>query len=128
MHEWEISFGEGFPLRSADASVSQIAPETAIPGFIVFSNRALALAGWMSGLELAFLKVDGNPPARLILETGASESWILANLPDRQTQEEALKFERGKQKAQNLHFIAVQSSPQSESFAGFWLLQELNLA
>jgi hypothetical protein len=128
MHEWDISFGEAFPLRSADASVSPIAPETAIPGFIVFSNRAVALAGWMSGLELAYLKVDGNQPARLILETGASESWILANLPDRQTEEEALKFESGKQKAQNLHFIAVQSSPQSESFAGFWLLQELNLA
>ena len=28
------------------------------------------------------------------------------------------------QKANNLHFLAIQSNPESQSFAGFWLLQE----
>lgn len=123
MSEWEIGFGEAFPLQMLD-----IQPETRISGVIVFSPRAVPLAGWLSGLELAFLKVDGDPPSRLLLETGANETWILANFSDRQTQTEAIGFEEAKQKAQMVHFIAVQSNPQSESFAGFWLLQELNLA
>jgi hypothetical protein len=38
---------------------------------------------------------------------------------------EAKGFESAKEKAQKVHFIAVQSDPTSEAFAGFWLLQEL---
>ena len=122
MHEWNIDFGEAFPLE-----IIGLTPETKIPGIVIFSTRAVPLAGWMSGLELAFLKFDSGPTARLILETGASESWILAKLKDPQTQAEAAGFEEAKQKALGVHFLAVQSSPQAESFAGFWLLQELNL-
>ncbi len=122
MHEWNIDFGEAFPLE-----IIGLTPETKIPGIVIFSTRAVPLAGWMSGLELAFLKFDSGPIARLILETGASESWILAKLKDPQTQAEAAGFEEAKQKALGVHFLAVQSSPQAESFAGFWLLQELNL-
>ncbi|MDJ0547491.1 MAG: Tab2/Atab2 family RNA-binding protein, partial [Microcystis sp. M53601_WE4] len=40
------------------------------------------------------------------------------------TLNEAKNFEEAKQKANNLHFLAIQSNPESESFAGFWLLQE----
>ncbi|MGF1490314.1 MAG: Tab2 family RNA-binding protein, partial [Prochloraceae cyanobacterium] len=35
---------------------------------------------------------------------------------------EAKGFEAAKEKANGVHFLAVQSSPESESFAGFWLL------
>jgi hypothetical protein len=85
------------------------------------------LAGWISGLELAFLKFDSGPLPRLLLETGASDSWILANLKNPQTMAQAKEFEEAKQKAKGVHFLAVQSSPQTESFAGFWLLQEIDL-
>ena len=122
MHEWDIGFGEAFPLQ-----MSGVTSETKIPGVIIYSPRAVPLAGWMSGLELAFLKFDNRPVAKLLLETGASESWILANLKDAKIQAQAQEFEDTKQKANGVHFIAVQSSPQVESFAGFWLLQELNL-
>lgn len=128
MHEWEIDFGEAFPILGEHSLVPQLTPETPIPGLIIFSPRALALAGWISGLELAFLKVDLNSPARIVLETGASDRWILANLTNPQLQAEAKGFDDAKQKAQMVHFLAVQSSPQSESFAGFWLLEELNLS
>jgi hypothetical protein len=121
MHEWDIAFGEAFPLQ-----ICGITPETKVPGLIVFSSRALPLAGWISGLELGFLKVDSSPAARLLLETGLTESWILLNLKNPQMAE-AKAFEAAKQKANGVHFLAVQSSPQAESFAGFWLLQELNL-
>ena len=121
MHEWDIAFSEAFPLQ-----LSGITPETIVPGLLIFSQRALPLAGWLSGLELAFLRVDTSNPT-LLLETGATDNWILANLKKPQTLEEAKAFETAKQKANKVHFLAVQSSPQAESFAGFWLLQELNL-
>ncbi|HEY9809588.1 MAG TPA: Tab2/Atab2 family RNA-binding protein [Halomicronema sp.] len=126
--EWDIAFGDHFPILGENSLVPEITPETPIPGLIIFSPRAVALAGWMSGLELAFLKADGVPPDRLLLETGATESWILANRLNKETQVEAKNFQLAKQQAQNVHFIAVQTDPNSESFAGFWLLQELNLS
>ncbi|MFN6566034.1 Tab2/Atab2 family RNA-binding protein [Dendronalium sp. ChiSLP03b] len=122
MTEWEIGFGEAFPLELA-----QVSPETRIPGVLIFSPRALPIAGWMSGLELAFLKFDTSQGERLVLETGATESWILANIKNPQTLAEAKGFEEAKQQANGVHFIGVQSDPQAESFAGFWLLQEVNL-
>jgi len=124
MPEWEIAFTRAFPL-----TMLQLAPDTKIPGLVIFSHRALALAGWMSGLELAFLKMDNSSAKpRLLLETGLSDRWILANLTTPQLQAEAQGFEQAKQAAQQVHFVAVQSDPEAESFAGFWLLQELNLA
>jgi hypothetical protein len=123
MPEWEIGFGESFPLP-----LGEVASDTVVPGVIIYSPRAVPLAGWMSGLEIAALKVDtAATPARLILETGASDSWLLANITNPQTLQIAQDFEQAKQKANQAHFLAVQSSPESEVFAGFWLLQEINL-
>ncbi|WP_346292059.1 Tab2/Atab2 family RNA-binding protein [Sphaerothrix gracilis] len=120
MPEWEIDFGEAFPLEMVGVS-----PDQRIPGVIIFSPRALPLAGWMSGLELAYLNASPAPqPAQLLLETGTTESWILANLNTPKAQTEAQNFEQAKQAANQVHFVAVQSSPEAESFAGFWLLQE----
>ncbi|MCC5666460.1 Tab2/Atab2 family RNA-binding protein [Nostoc sp. CHAB 5784] len=122
MPEWEIGFGEAFPLELAKVSA-----ETRIPGILIFSPRALPLAGWMSGLDLAFLRFDTSEDGRLLLETGVTESWIVANIKKPQLLAEAKGFEEAKQKANGVHFIGVQSDPKAESFAGFWLLQEVNL-
>jgi hypothetical protein len=118
MNEWDIAFGESFPL-----SMMEVTPEMKIPGLIMFSRRALPLAGWMSGLELGFLMLEEGPYPRIRLETGVSDSWILANLTDPQTLTEAQNFNKAKNQVQNVHFLAIQSDPQSESFAGFWLLK-----
>jgi hypothetical protein len=123
MPEWEIGFGEAFPLE-----LVQLTPEARIPGILIFSPRALPLAGWMSGLELAYLRFDTSQGERLVLETGATESWIVANIKNPQTLAEAQGFEVAKQQANGVHFIGVQSDPQAQSFTGFWLLQEVNLA
>jgi len=120
MPDWNIDFGEAFPLDLAG-----ISPETKIPGVLIFSNRALPVAGWMSGLELAWLRFDNSKQARLVLETGATESWILANIKNPQMQIEANNFEQAKQQANGVHFIGIQSDSNSESFAGFWLLREV---
>lgn len=121
MHEWDISFGEAFPLQMIGLT------SAAIPGIVIYSPRAVPLAGWMSGLELAFLKFSNSPVPRLLLATGVSDSWILASIKNPQTVAEANLFENAKQKASGVHFLAVQSDPEVESFAGFWLLQEINL-
>jgi RNA-binding protein Tab2/Atab2 len=121
MKEWSIEFGEAFPLALAD-----LQPEASIPGLIIYSPRATAMAAWMSGLELASVKYDPELPNRLLLETGVNERWFLTRL-DAKTQLEAQRFEASKQESNRVHFLAIQSSPDVEAFAGFWLLQEISL-
>lgn len=118
MPEWPIDFGEAFPL-----SVAQVAADTLIPGIVIFSPRALAMAGWMSGLELSELRLESSQPPRLILETGAADSWILASLNDSALNTEAQNFAAAKAAANQVHFLAIQASPDTEAFAGFWLMQ-----
>lgn len=122
MGEWEIDFSEAFPL-----SLMGIAPETKIPGLIIFSPRANALAAWMSGLELGCIKLDQDQKPRLLLESGTGDRWILANLTNPNLQKEAANFEEAKTRSKQVHFLAIQSKPDVESFAGFWLMQELNV-
>jgi len=118
MQDWQIGFGEAFPL-----DLVGVTPEMQIPGSIVYSARAVPIAAWMSGLEIVSVRYQPAPQSRLLLETGASESWILARL-DGATQQEAARFEASKQQANGVHFIAIQSDPESEEFAGFWLLYD----
>lgn len=120
MGEWEIAFGEGVPLEQLN-----LPADTLIPGLLIFSERSTPLAAWMSGLELACLKLERKPKPQLLLETGLSDRWIIAFLNDPQLVEEIEEFERTKQAAQQVHFVAIQSSPDSEKFAGFWLMQEM---
>ncbi len=120
MGEWDIGFGESLPI-----SALGITPKTKIPGLIIFSPRALPLAGWLSGLEMAYMQLNEERKAQLLLETGLSDSWILADLTDKQTLAEAQGFEATKAQAKGIHFLAIQSDPESESFAGFWLMQQV---
>ncbi len=122
MGEWSIDFSEAFPL-----SLAEITPETLIPGVILFSSRAMPMAAWMSGLELGFISLD-DAPARLVLETGVNDRWVLASLPNAALQAEARNFETAKQQAGGVHFLAIQTNPETDSFTGFWLLQETKLA
>jgi hypothetical protein len=57
------------------------------------------------------------------LETGAADSWILANLNEAALQTEAKNFDAAKAAANQVHFLAIQASPETEAFAGFWLMQ-----
>lgn len=123
MNEWAIDFSEAFPL-----SLPELPPDAIVPGLIIFSSRAVPMAGWMSGLELGYLKFDRESAPRLLLETGVSDRWILANLNNSQLWAEAQNFETAKQQANGVHFLAIQANPETEAFAGFWLLQETVLA
>lgn len=119
MKDWDIAFEESFALSLLD-----IKPDTAIAGLIIYSPRATPLAAWMSGLEMGYLQLEKSVRPQLRLETGLSDSWTLINLTNEEIVKQAEDFEKAKQKANGVHFLAVQSSPDSESFAGFWLLKE----
>ncbi|MEM8637877.1 MAG: Tab2/Atab2 family RNA-binding protein [Cyanobacteria bacterium P01_G01_bin.54] len=118
MVDWEVAFGEGFPLE-----LTAVQPETPIPGLLIFSPRALPLSGWMAGLELGYLHLEEKPLPRLCLETGSSDSWILADLKSKGMVAEAQQFEVAKQASDGVHFLALQTRQENEAFAGFWLLQ-----
>lgn len=123
MPDWEIDFGESFPL-----DLVGLAPDARIPGLLIFSPRALPLAAWMSGLELACIKYLPSTPPQLVLETGSNDAWVLAGLNDPGLKQEAENFEAAKLAANQVHFVGVQTDSQAERFTGFWLMQELNLA
>jgi hypothetical protein len=120
--DWTMAFGEVFPLTRLG-----LAPQTQVPGLIIYSPRAIPLAGWLSGLELAFLTLELQPNPQLVLETGVGDRWILASLKNPQLLAEAKSFVADKQSAGQIHFLAVQADPESDSFAGFWVLQEAEL-
>ncbi|MBX2862663.1 MAG: Tab2/Atab2 family RNA-binding protein [Leptolyngbyaceae cyanobacterium MAG.088] len=119
MPDWDIGFGEAFPLELAG-----IGPDTMVPGILIFSERALPLAGWMSGLELAYLDVQVGRLSQLLLETGTNDTWIMGSLNRPALKKAAEQFMTAKEKANQVHFVAVQDNPDSESFAGFWLMQK----
>ena len=98
MSDWQIGFGEAFPLE-----MFGITPEIEIPGLILYSQRSVPMAAWMSGLEIVAVEYQPAPKSTLLLETGASESWILARL-DGTTQSEAARFEASKQQSKGVRF------------------------
>jgi hypothetical protein len=118
MPEWPIDFGEAFP-----TTIAEVQGDTLIPGLVIFSPRALPMAGWMSGLEVSELRVEASTPPRLILETGSADSWVMATLNTPELQKESQNFETAKAAANQVHFLAVQADPNAEAFAGFWLMQ-----
>ncbi|WP_448379758.1 Tab2 family RNA-binding protein [Gloeomargarita sp.] len=94
--------------------------EQVIPGVVIYSPRATALAAWLSGWELGALQVAGE---RLLLTTGIADQWVFAAKAP-----QAAAFQTAQAQAQGVHFLAVASQPEAERLAGFWLLQDLPLA
>ncbi|MEM1283165.1 MAG: Tab2 family RNA-binding protein, partial [Chlamydiota bacterium] len=122
MPEWPIGFGEAFPPQFAG-----VADDVMVPGLVIFSPRAQPLAGWLSGLEVSELRVEAGNTPRLILETGGADSWVIAVLDTPELQTESANFDAAKQQSNQVHFLAVQADPDTEAFAGFWLMQGLQL-
>ncbi|MBE9032339.1 Tab2/Atab2 family RNA-binding protein [filamentous cyanobacterium LEGE 11480] len=121
--EWDVDFGEAFSIKATGT-----ANDALIPGLVIYSPRATAMAAWMSGLELAAvnLEQEGKQPC-LVLETGVLDRWVLTPLPTPELKAEAERFEASKKAAGNIHFIALQTSPDVEEFAGFWMLRDVSL-
>ena len=114
--EWSMDFSGLVPLPNTKA-------EAMVPGVRLFSSsRALALAGWLSGLEPVRLEVCGQ---QLVLEAGLEDRWLVSDLQNGEADSAQQALEAARQEAGGLQFLAVQSGPDATEFAGFWLLCDL---
>ncbi|EFJ49209.1 hypothetical protein VOLCADRAFT_74347 [Volvox carteri f. nagariensis] len=121
VEEGEI-FGGTFSLGTA--GLQDLPMDILIPGVVVFSRRALPLAAWTNGLEIAAVKADVQRSC-LILETGVNQRWKYGSWrPNEDSIGEAEGWEIAKEGVKGLHFLAVQPDPDSEELNGLWLLQD----
>ena len=115
--EWPMGFSGLVQLPAG------IDGEAAVPGIRLFSrHRALAIAGWLAGLEPVRLEVDGD---QLVLEAGLEDRWLLTGLPQEEARLAATAFSEARQRAGGLQFLAVQDGEGDQRLQGFWLLRDL---
>ena len=120
--DWESGFAGLVPLP-AGPDGQPLDPAAPVPGIRLFSaTRALAIAGWLAGLEPVRLELDGR---QLVLEAGLEDRWLLSNLQAEEADAAAKAFAEARERAGGMQFIAVQASEQEPSFAGFWMLRDL---
>lgn len=98
-------------------------PDQIVPGLVVFSRRAKALAAWINGIELAYIKAM-TEQREVVLECGLNTVYRFAQIDDT-LKGDVRKFESLKANGRGLHFLAVQESADSEEVEGMWLLCEL---
>ena len=114
--EWPLGFNGLLPVPAALDLNQQV------PGLRLFSRtRALALAGWLGGLEPVRLRVSAS---QLILDAGQDDSWLVSDLAPQEAGQIAEALKQSCQDLRGLQFIAIQSAPDSEKFEGFWMLRD----
>eukprot|EP00547_Thalassionema_nitzschioides_P009811 CAMPEP_0194228760 /NCGR_PEP_ID=MMETSP0156-20130528/43539_1 /TAXON_ID=33649 /ORGANISM="Thalassionema nitzschioides, Strain L26-B" /LENGTH=321 /DNA_ID=CAMNT_0038961279 /DNA_START=123 /DNA_END=1088 /DNA_ORIENTATION=+ len=94
-----------------------------VQGIVILTNRAQALATWLSGTEVVGLNCDLRQRT-VLMETDIDTEYLMAKLNDVQ-RAEANIFEEGKAAMEGLHFISVMESENDDEPAGFWLLRDL---
>lgn len=115
--EWGWGFGALLPIPLGFSA------EAPVPGIRLFSRqRALAIAGWLAGLEPVRLEVEQG---QLVLEAGLDDRWRLATLPEREASAAQEAFLQAREQAGGVQFLAVQSAEGDSHFEGFWLLRDL---
>ena len=115
--DWSIGFGDLLRLPPG------LEPQAQVPGIRLFSGgRALALAGWLAGLEPVRLDIDEG---QLVLEAGLDDRWRLATLAPQEAAAAGAALAQARRESAGLQFLAVQSSEQSTHFEGFWMLRDL---
>ena len=98
-------------------------PAVSVPGIRLFSRgRALAIAGWLAGLEPVRLEVSGR---QLVLEAGLEDRWLLSDLPTEERDAAAEALATARSQAGGLQFLAVQSEESASRLQGFWMLRDL---
>jgi hypothetical protein len=115
--DWGIGFGALLPIPH------HLPPQACVPGIRLFSRqRALAIAGWLAGLEPVRLEMEQG---QLILEAGLDDRWRLATLPENEAAAAGEAFARARAEAGGLQFLAVQIADGESHFEGFWMLRDL---
>ena len=99
-----------------------VAADPLLTGLVVYSKRAKGVAAWMSGAEVVAVKAD-VATKEVVLSCGLADAFLFARLVGR-LREEGKAFERAKEAAGGLHFLAVMVEEGSDEVEGFWLLRE----
>lgn len=114
---WEVDFAGLGPLPA------ELDPAASIPGIRLFGGaRALAIAGWLAGLEPVRLEISGR---QLVLEAGLDDRWLLSDLDTEATGAAIAALQTARDSAAGLQFLAVQEGPSDQRFTGFWMLRDL---
>ncbi len=114
--DWPIEFKGLVPIESS------IQENVSIPGLRLFSKtRALALSAWISGIDPVKLVIEEK---QLILETGQDDRWLVSDISEAQAKETNQSIANSFEKANGLQFISIQSDPNDQKFAGFWILRD----
>jgi len=115
--EWQTGFASLLPLPEG------IDPQAPVTGLrLVSRSRALAISGWLAGLEPVRLEIDGE---QLVLEAALEDRWLVAMLSNEEAAAAAAAFALAREQAGGLQFIAVQSDENAPGFEGFWILRDL---
>ena len=115
--DWPTSFSGLLPLPDG------LDTDQSVPGLRLFSSsRALAMAGWLGGLEPVRLLVEGR---QLVLEAGQDDRWLVSDLDSAAADAIAGDLGRSKEQGKGLQFIAIQTSPDEQAFAGFWMMRDI---
>jgi hypothetical protein len=115
--QWEVDFAGLGPLPA------ELDPAVTIPGIRLFGGaRALAIAGWLAGLEPVRLEISGR---QLVLEAGLDDRWLLSDLDTEATGAANAALQTARESAAGLQFLAVQEGPGDQRFTGFWMLRDL---
>lgn len=109
---WSIDFGELLPLDLGSQADT-------IPGVMIFSSRAGAIGAWMSGIDPVSLECQQD---QLVLNANADALWSISRIKDLPS---AQKFQLLKTQTGGLHFLGIQTHPEQEALAGFWLLRSV---
>ena len=83
------------------------------------------MAGWLGGLEPVRLMVEGR---QLVMEAGQDDRWLVSDLDAASADEVAAAIEASRESVSGLQFIAIQASPEEQSFAGFWMLRDIPMS
>lgn len=115
--EWPIGFSGLLPVGANEDE------NILVPGVRMFSQaRALALAGWLGSLEPVCLVIHGT---QLLLEAGQDDRWLVTDLDEKTAKAFQQNLLDAKEQAGGLQFISVQTSPDDQKFAGFWMMRDL---
>jgi len=123
-----------------------IPKSTMIPGLVVYSTRARALAVALQGVavdsgDISSVSIDEDR-GEIVYDVGVEDKWKVGRLDDERLLREAASFEARKEALGGLHFLAIHQLPKfglmdivfnrrkelgDEEIEGFWLMRQGNL-
>ena len=62
---------------------------------------------------------------QLVLEAGQDDRWLVSDLEAEAADEIDMAFNSAREQVKGLQFIAIQTTPEQQSFAGFWMMRDV---